>query len=144
VKEREDRLDPDERVQYRILRAVASAERSLDDAIVLAEGGFDLARKNRGPGSESESARVLGMLLIRGGRDEEGEKALKTALDRSRAAKEPYLEAQALYELGMLHRQRRQRAEAGRLLEESLRLFTQLGAAYDAERVTVALHTQSA
>ncbi|HZU14433.1 MAG TPA: tetratricopeptide repeat protein [Chloroflexota bacterium] len=143
-----ERLAPladQEGVDVQILESLAHAlldTGNLDQAAELAERAAERARS----GDElslPDTLMVQGLVKARQGRLGEAELLFRDVLDLARALPSPYVEACALYELGIITGQSGDRDGAREMLEQSLVIFRKLGARKDVEEAEEALRSQA-
>ncbi len=125
-------LTNDHRIDIQWVSALIAAERSVDDAIVMAEEACRTACEFGVRDSEADSMRVLGSLHARRGDGAAAEIAFQRSIEAARKASDPYREALALLELGNARK-------CNELIEEAARTLARLGAAHDAQRATAML-----
>jgi tetratricopeptide (TPR) repeat protein len=76
---------------------------------------------------------VQGMILTRQKRWEEAQRVFEEAVSMARSMPYPYAEGRALYEQGLMYKERGLNTEAEATLTEALEIFRRLGAQKDAE-----------
>jgi tetratricopeptide (TPR) repeat protein len=90
-----------------------------------------------------DALRIKGIVLSRQGRWDEAEKAFEEAVSLAKGMPEPYAEARALYERGLMLRSSGRDGSMGavpeRHLQDALAIFRRLGAQKDVERTEQAL-----
>jgi tetratricopeptide (TPR) repeat protein len=145
----------DRNISLMLLEALILVETgSIDQAYSLSRQALEKASESGFLAEKSEAQRVYGQICARMGEYDLAEKILQDAVDLAREQDNPYKEAQAHYELGLLYcaqtnittkddpdqGQNGHTETAKSELNLAIKLFTQLGASYDLEKAAHALN----
>ena len=127
-----------------ILALIQADTGRLQEARQTVTEALEMARASGLLEREIECLRVLGILQTRSGSFEEAEISLRCSVDLAKEQNNPYLQGQALYELGRLYQQVYRHnnshpeiwsSKALRNLGEATSIFETLGATYDLKLV---------
>ena len=128
-----------------IVALVQADTGQLQDALLTAGEALEMAQSAAFLEKEIECLRVLGVIQARSQRFDEAETTLRRSVELAIAQNHPYLQGQALYELGRLYLSWSQmdhsgadewRSKALATLSEAVSLFESLGAAHDLKLAT--------